>query len=189
MQAFDTFNNAAVFDVDYMNNVLLRPTGPKRLRFVQAPWEVRGHHIRHVAVAPLTPSHSHPPAKALAFNQHKNIALVQAYGLIFSLDNVVANTREALASAWTLLAQRKGFPIPKDPLRLVWYGTSPERIMLDVSGQSLSLSLLWLALSPVPIALCGEDSPDWLFQTIFCSAGARLELQPQGGSGPELGVG
>jgi hypothetical protein len=40
LQAFDTFSRAATMDVDYMNNVLLRPTGAKRLRFVQAPWEV-----------------------------------------------------------------------------------------------------------------------------------------------------
>uniref|UniRef100_A0A7S3VQ14 Uncharacterized protein n=1 Tax=Dunaliella tertiolecta TaxID=3047 RepID=A0A7S3VQ14_DUNTE len=72
----------------------------------------------------------------------------QAYGLIFNLDNVIANTRAALAKAWKDLSVAKGLPCPEDTLRLVRYGSCPERIMMDV--------LRWSRDPKVVRALCWD---------------------------------
>jgi beta-phosphoglucomutase-like phosphatase (HAD superfamily) len=59
---------------------------------------------------------------------------MQAYGLIFSLDHLITDTRQAWVAAWHALAASEQLPPPPDASRLLLPNVCPERIMTDVSG-------------------------------------------------------
>jgi beta-phosphoglucomutase-like phosphatase (HAD superfamily) len=57
----------------------------------------------------------------------------EAFGMIFSFEGVVADTRGVLRTAWEKLAAEKGLPLPPHVrTRLPMANTCPERVMLDV---------------------------------------------------------
>ena len=66
----------------------------------------------------------------------------EAFGMVFNLDNVIANTKTRQHAAWQRLAQLEGLPPPQPDRPL--FDLRPERVITDVSMPILILrSLCW----------------------------------------------
>ena len=55
----------------------------------------------------------------------------EAFGMVFNLDNVIANTQTRQHAAWRRLAHEEGLPAPKSDRHL--FDLRPERVITEVS--------------------------------------------------------
>lgn len=72
----------------------------------------------------------------------------EAYGMVFSLDNVIVNTRQCQQKAWQRIAQEDGLDLPSMERQI--YDVRPERAITEVSYHSGQLR----APSRVLVSIC-----------------------------------
>ena len=58
----------------------------------------------------------------------------EAYGMVFSLDNVIVNTRQMQRKAWQRIAQEDGLDLPSIERQI--YDVRPERAITEVCYHS-----------------------------------------------------
>ncbi len=69
----------------------------------------------------------------------------EAFGMVFNLDNVIANTKTRQQAAWHRLAQLEGLPPPRPDRPL--FDLRPERVITEVGSVIAFQTLLdcyWL---------------------------------------------
>ena len=95
----------------------------------------------------------------------------EAFGMVFNLDNVIANTKKRQQAAWHRLAQLEGLPPPKPDRPL--FDLRPERVITEVGLLQLdpyqTLVACWRILEPG--FLCGPWLNQLDYDGVYASTG------------------
>ena len=120
------------------------------------------------------------PCRAVRIARHAGMRHAmcpdEAFGLIFSWDNVVADTRALQLAAWRRVAADEGLPFP-ELARPAMFGMRPERVVTEARGPVAWPPWWWIHLGVVGTLDC--------FGRLWRAGGGRRPV-PARGDGAKL---